>query len=167
MDKDKNKPIWIRIIGFMFIPLLVAPLFFFLVYPLKPHCSVGQGVYGCTHLCEPSGYLEDGRPSGYKVTPCYHEEYPVGFQKLIYENRVVAYPLLLLGFVLLLIRLYKTRKLFKIAFAPIYFFLENRKSKNIISRLVNLFILIIPLTLEWVVGYVIAIGTLLNQINLF
>lgn len=170
MNKKPRKFLWLRMIGYMFLPLFLAPIFFSLTYPLKPHCSLGQGPHGCTPLCEATSYFENGQPSNYKITPCYHYENPTVLQRFTYEKSDIFYPILLVVIVSLffwLTYINKVEIITKIAFAPIYFIKENRRNKSFIARAIIFIILIIPLLFEWVVGYIIFLGTLFNQVNLF
>ena len=160
-------PLWLKIIGFMILPIILFPVFNHITYPLKPHCSIGRGPYGCTPMCEPRAYFDNGNPSEYRVTPCYHVG-PTLLQKTFYEEPERIIGALVVAVIALSFWLTNSKKwilLPKIAFAPIYFLKENR-SKKFLPRIFN-FLLIIPLTIEWASGYVIVIGTLLNKINLF
>lgn len=156
-----SRSLFLRAIGWAFVPILGFAVFSFLTYPLKPHCSLGHGLLGCTPLCEPTSYFEDGRPAGYKTVPCYHED-PSNFQKILF-NHWLLIPLFL--FILFSLWIYKKgvknviKRLSYIAFAPIYIFKENRQNKNIVSRLLVIFILFF-LFIEWALGYYVA-GTIL------
>jgi len=146
--------------GFLFLPLLGFVLFFWLAYPLKPHCSLGQGLLGCTPRCEPVSFFEDGSPAGYKETPCFHEE-PSPFQLAIFNYRLLI-PLIL--FVGVSFWIYKDGfkkvigKLAYIAFAPFFIFKENRENRNIVSRLLVI-IIIFFLVIEWALGYSVVFAT--------
>lgn len=163
LKNSLKKPInslLLKATGFLFLPLLGFVLFFWLAYPLKPHCSLGQGLLGCTPRCEPVSFFEDGSPAGYKETPCFHEE-PSPFQLAIFNYRLLI-PLIL--FVGVSFWIYKDGfkkvigKLAYIAFAPFFIFKENRENRNIVSRLLVI-IIIFFLVIEWALGYSVVFAT--------
>jgi len=168
-EEIKSKPkvfrsLFLKSFLLLFLPIIIAIPFFYLTYPLKPHCSLGNGILGCTPMCEPTSYFEDGRPANYKVVPCYHEE-PDKFQKTLFENWFLI-PLFL--FVFLTLWMYKEggKKVFErlkyIALAPFYIFKENRQNKHFLSRLAVIFISFF-LFAEWALGYYVAGTTLLGK----
>lgn len=159
-----SKSLLLKAFLLLFLPIISFIPFSYLTYPLKPHCSLGNGILGCTPMCEPTSYFEDGRPAGYKVIPCYHED-PNEFQKTLFNNWFLM-PLVL--FIILTLWVYKEggKKVIKIlkyiALAPVYIFKENRKNKNFFSRLVVILISFF-LFAEWVLGYYVAGTTLLGK----
>ncbi|MEM3394326.1 MAG: CAP domain-containing protein, partial [Candidatus Methanomethylicia archaeon] len=126
-------------------------------YPFKPHCSLGNGIWGCTPMCEPTSYFPDGKPAGYKTVPCYHEE-ASEFQKFLFRNWF-SIPFFLFIFFSFWIYKEGLKKLIKrlmyIAFAPFYIFKENRENKNFFARLVVIFMLFF-MFIEWALGYYVA-----------
>ena len=159
-----SKSLLLKAFLLLFLPIISFIPFSYLTYPLKPHCSLGNGILGCTPMCEPISYFEDGRPAGYKVIPCYHEE-PSEFQKNLFNNWFLM-PLVL--FIILTLWVYKEggKKVIKIlkyiALAPVYIFKENRQNKNFFSRLVVILISFF-LFAEWALGYYVAGTTLLGK----
>ena len=158
------KSLFLKSFLLLFLPIIVAIPFFYLTYPLRPHCSLGKGLLGCTPMCEPISYFEDGRPAGYKVIPCYHED-PSEFQKTLFNNWFLM-PLVL--FIILTLWVYKEggkkviKRLKYIALAPVYIFKENRQNKHFLSRLAVILISFF-LFAEWTLGYYVAETTLLGK----
>jgi len=158
--KKPIKSLFLKATGFLFLPLLGFVLFSWLTYPLKPNCSLSQGLLGCIPRCEPVSFFEDGNPASYKETPCFHEE-PSPFQLAIFNYRLLI-PLIL--FVSVSFWVYKDGlkkvigKLAYIAFAPFFIFKENRENRNIISRLLVI-IIIFFLVVEWALGYYVVFAT--------
>jgi len=158
------RSIFLKSILLLFLPIIGFVVFSYLTYPLKPHCSLGQRILGCTPKCEPVSFYENGRPSAYKTVPCYHDE-PTELQSALFKNWIVA-PLL--GFIFFSFWIYKegSRKvintLLYVAAAPLYIFKENRKNKNILSRLAVIFVLFF-LFIEWGLGYYVVAATLTKQ----
>lgn len=163
----KRLPIALEAILMMFLPIIGFSLFSYLTYPLRPHCSIGSGFLGCTPMCEATSFFENGSPAGYKVTPCFHDD-PSGMQYFSYKQPIPYYSIflfpLILGFYLL-----KAEKFYnlclRILFYPYFLFKENRKNKKFISRLIVI-LLILPLAIEWIIGYGAVITTILG-IGLF
>lgn len=163
----KGLPIYIEAFLMAFVPIIGFVLFSFILYPFQPHCSLGKSVLGCTPMCEATSYFENGQPSGYKVTPCFHED-PSSFQSFSYKQPIpfsllFIFPILLAFFLLGPERFYNT--LLRLLFYPYFLFKRNRKNKNIISRLITL-IMFLPITIEWLIGYGVLITTILG-IDLF
>jgi len=158
------KSLFLKSFLLLFLPIIVAIPFFYLTYPLRPHCSLGRGLLGCTPICEPTSYFEDGRPAGYKVIPCYHEE-PSEFQKNLFNNWFLM-PLVL--FIILALWVYKEggkkviKRLKYIAFAPVYIFKENKQNKNLLFRLAVILISFF-LFVEWALGYYVAATTTVGK----
>ena len=158
--KKPIKSLFLKATVFLFLPLLGFVLFSWLTYPLKPHCSLSQGLLGCIPRCEPVSFFEDGNPASYKETPCFHEE-PSPFQLAIFNYRLLI-PLIL--FVSVSFWIYKDGfrkvigKLAYIAFAPFFIFKENRENRNIVSRLLVI-IIIFFLVIEWALGYSVVFAT--------
>jgi len=138
-------------------------IFSYLIYPLKPHCSLGKGLLGCTPNCEAISFFENGRPAGYKVVPCYHEN-PTEFQKNIFKNWFLI-PFALFTFGTLWIYREGPKQMIKkiiyIAFAPFYVFKENKENKNLLSQL-GIIVILFFLVIEWALGYYVAGTTLLG-----
>jgi len=159
-----SKSLFLKTFLLLFLPLIGFIIFSYLTYPLKPHCSLGNGVLGCTPMCEPTSYFSDGRPAEYKVIPCYHAE-PVEFQKTLFKYWFLI-PFIL--FISLTLWIYKEglkqflKRLAYIAFAPVYIFKENRQNKSFLSRLAVIFMLFF-LFIEWALGYYVAGITILGK----
>ncbi len=165
-----NKPIkissslFLKSISFLFLPIIGFIIFSFVSYPLKPHCSLGNGLLGCTPICEATSYFENGQPASYKVTPCFHEG-PSDFQKLLFRRGLLFFPLI---FVLISLWIYKDgfkkviKKLSYVAFAPLYLFIENKKNKNLISK-IAVILIIFFLAIEWIFGYYVVLKTFINN----
>jgi len=157
---SKKVNLLLRAIGWIFVPILGFIVFSYLIYPLRPHCSLGNGLLGCTPICEPTAYFEDGRPAGYKTVPCFHNE-PNNYEIFIYHHKELFYLALLFLFgALCYSKGFKNifRILLHISAAPIFIFRENKGSKNSLSK-VLVFILLIPLLIEWIVGYYVVLAT--------
>jgi len=159
-----SKSIFLKTFAWLFVPILGFFIFSVFTYPLKPHCSLGSGILGCTPICEPISYFKDGRPAEYKITPCYHDK-PVGYQEALFKNWFLI-PLFLFIFFSLLIYKEGGKKVFErlkyIALAPVYLFRENRRNKNLFSRLVVLIMLFFLFT-EWALGYYVVGATILGK----
>lgn len=166
MKKPTPRLIWMKTFVLYFLPLLLFVAYSFLSYPLKPQCSLGKGVKGCVATCEAISFFEDGRPAAYKETPCFHGE-PGNSYKLIYKYYYFIYPPIILAIALLY---FWKKNLVKgiftwVLFAPIKIIKQNRISKNIFSKIV-VYLMLIPLILEWLFGYVFVITDLIG-IDLF
>lgn len=163
----KGLPVFAEAFLMAFVPVIGFVLFSFVLYPLHPHCSLGNGALGCTSMCEATSYFEDGRPASYKTIPCFHNE-PSAFQTFSYNQPIPYYLIFLfpiaLGFFLLGPEKFYNTTL-KILFYPYFLFKRNRENKNFISKLTTI-ILFLPITIEWLIGYGILITTILG-INLF
>jgi hypothetical protein len=163
----KRLPVLFEAFLMAFVPVIGFILFSFILYPLQPHCSLGNGALGCTPMCEATSYFENGQPSSYKTTPCFHDQ-PSSFQTFSYKQPIPYYLIFLfpiaIGFLLLGPEKFYNSVL-KILFYPYFLFKRNRENKNFISRFITI-ILFLPITIEWLIGYGILITTILG-INLF
>ncbi len=163
INNIKNS-VLLRAIGFLFLPLLVFVAFSYFFYPLAPHCSLGNGLLGCTPICKPTSYFPDGKPADYEVTPCFHEG-PATLQRLLFQFSI---PFYVVSFIFLLFIIFKVgfktflRKIVYITFAPIFLIRENRKNKNVISRILVILISFL-LVIEWGIGYWVAVKSLLGR----
>jgi len=168
-DRKVKGNLLLKSIGFLLLPLMAFVLFSFLTYPIKPHCSLGNGISGCTPSCEPTSYFEDGRPASYKETPCFHDE-PTILQLSIFNQPwlipLVLVVLMISIFFLICKRSFKQflKDIVYISFAPFFLLKENRRNKNLISRI---FIILIAffLIIEWLLGYYIVITTFTTSIK--
>jgi hypothetical protein len=169
-EKDTAQPIKKRLPKFLeaflmlFVPLIGFFLFSLFTYPLHPHCSLGNGVLGCTTMCKATSYFEDGRPSSYEVTPCFHEE-ASAFQIFSYNQQIPYYLLFLFPIVILFFILGSEgfyNLLVRTALYPYFLFRENKKNKKFISRFITT-IIFLPIFLEWVAGYVVLAMSLLGK----
>jgi len=169
-NKKAKESLILKFIGLLFLPLIIFFFSSFLLYPFKPHCSLGGGILGCISECEPRSYFDDGRPASYKEIPCFHDD-PTTLQLFMF-NQTWFIPLvflILMIFTFFLVYKLGIKKFFKnlvyIAFAPFFVLKENRKNKNLISRI---FILILSffLLVEWLTGYYFVFTTLENAWNL-
>lgn len=148
-------------IGILFIlPVLMLTVWSFFIYPLKPHCSLGKSLFGCTPMCEPISYFGDGRPSGYKAIPCFHNK-PSDFQEITYKYALIYYFLISLASLVVAFKVgFKRflRRILRIIFAPLVLMWESQK-KRVVSRI---FIIIASffLVIEWGFGYLVVIQTL-------
>jgi len=118
-------------------------------------------------MCEPTSYFPDGKPAGYKETPCFHEE-PNSLQRLLFQYAVLFYVafLIFLSIAVFEIGLRRfLKKIVYIAFAPIFLIRENRKNENIISRVLVILISFL-LIIEWGIGYLVVVKSLLG-VNIF
>ena len=152
--------------------LFCLPVFMFIVwsfvsYPLQPHCSLGNGLLGCTPYCEPTTYMENGKPATYKSLPCFHNE-PSNFQSTTYKYSLIYYFLIFLLTTIIAIKVgIKTflKKFFRIIFAP-FILIREAKNKRVISRIL-IILSTFFLILEWGYGYFVVIQTLtgINLLN--
>lgn len=162
-DKSVNKrfPVLVEALLMLFVPIIGFVLFSYVLYPLQPHCSLGDGLLGCAPSCVMTN-------SGmYEKTPCFHDN-PTSMQSFSYKQPFPYYLLFLLPLSLILV-LVGTEKFYnavlKILFYPYYLFKNTRKETNFIYRLIAT-LFFIPLTIEWLLGYGVLITTILG-INLF
>ncbi len=166
-DKEVKSNLLLKSLGFLFLPLIIFPFFSFLISPLRPHCSVGNGVLGCIPTCEPTSYFEDGRPASYKEIPCFHNSGQT-IQSTFNEQWLI--PLIILAILMVFIAILIYKKGFKsflknviyIAFAPIFLSKENRRNKSIISRIFVIFVIVF-LIIEWLSGYYIVLMTFMGK----
>lgn len=160
----KNKPrLFFKIIGLFFLSIIGFIIFMFFSYPLKPHCNLGKGIYGCTPQCEVTGFFTDGRPSSYKEVPCFHTDASM-IQVFINQNI-----LFILGGILLLIVIWffaNKRVLIKniswVALGPFKIIKQNLKNENIISK-IFIFLAVTPLIFIWLFGYFFVSSTLVGH----
>jgi len=161
--KKIKLPLVFEAIIMLFLPIVGFFLFSYLIYPLQPHCSLGSNLLGCTPMCEAKSYFEDGSPASYVVTPCFHEG-PSAIQSFSY-NKPIPYYLLFLLPLALIFFLMGAEKFYnfilRVLFYPYFLFKDNRKNKKFLSRLI-IILLLLPLTIEWVIGYVVLITTILG-----
>lgn len=164
LKKLRNSLLLKSLFFLTFVPIIGFFIFAYLTYPIKPHCSLGEGIFGCIPICEPTSFFENGEPATYKIAPCFHKE-PNEIQKILFRYWFL---IPLLSFVFISLWIYKdggknvVRKLGYIAFAPIYIFKENRNNKKIISKILVILITFF-LFIEWAFGYYLTISTLLDE----
>ena len=157
----KNKPkLFLKSVGLFFISIIGFVLFTFLSYPLKPHCNLGKGIYGCTPQCEPIGFFPDGRPSNYKEVPCFHVD---ATKTQIFINQNIIF--VVGGFLLLIIILFFINKkillnsISWIMFGPLKLIKQNLKNRKIVSK-IFIFLVSISLIFVWLFGYFFVGSTL-------
>jgi len=154
----KKTPIKIGII--FILPVLIFTVWNLFVYPLQPHCSLGNGLFGCIPNCEPVSYFNNGKPSDYKVIPCFHDS-PSTYQQNIYKNMWVYYSLigLITLFIAIKIGLKKFFvKILRIILAPFVLIFESKNKKffpRILIIIASFFLII-----EWSFVYLYIIQTL-------
>lgn len=163
-SKPKRRlPLLLEAFLMLFVPVIGFVLFSFVLYPMQPHCSLGSGALGCTPMCEPISYSQNGSPTDYKVTPCFHEE-PSGFQTFGYRQTILYYLLFALPSVFAFILLGSKgfyHLVLRLLFYPYFLLKDNRITKNVISKIIVM-LLFIPLFLEWGLGYWVMITTVLG-----
>lgn len=158
--KNNNPRLFLKIIGLFFLSIIGFVLFTTLSYPLKPHCNLGNGIYGCTPQCEAIGFFADGRPSNYKEVPCFHAD-ATKIQVLVNQNIMF----IIGGFLLLAAIWFFVNKktllnsILWIVFGPFKVIKQNLKNKKIISK-IFIFVAVIPLILIWLFGYFFVGNTL-------
>lgn len=153
----RNIPI--KIFGLFCLPVFMYIVWSFVSYPLQPHCSLGNGLLGCTPYCEPTTYMENGKPASYKSIPCFHNE-PSNFQSITYRYSLIYYFVILLLTTIIAIKVgikIFYIKLFRIIFAP-FILIRESKNEGVIAR-VLIILSTFFLVLEWGYGYFVVIQT--------
>lgn len=157
--KSRKLPLVVEALFMLFLPVIGFILFSHFSYPLNPHCSLGNGLLGCTPYCVSIG-------DSYEVTPCFHDD-PTNLQTFSFNHSFLHFLVFFvpIGVLLLVMGAEKLfRQIVRIALYPIFLIKESRKQKTV-SRLFSV-LLALPIFVEWAVGYVVLIGMVFG-FNLF
>lgn len=156
-EKFNNRKINLALEAFLllFLPIAGFILFSFITYPLSPHCDLGKGLLGCTPYCVKRG-------ASYEKVPCFHES-ATKLQIFSYKSSLIYYSILFLPIAILFVLLGAERfynLVLRIAFYPFYLFRDSRKQSLITRVICTLFL--IPIIIEWFIGYAVLIGMILG-----
>jgi len=155
------KNILLRSFLWLLFPFFGFIILSYLTYPLQPHCELGNGLFGCVPVCTPEvmAKLQRDFPFG---GSCFHGG-PVAWQSFFYQNKLVVFLLelaFLIAFFIWAQRREKAKQVLRwlaeLPIKPLVLFRENRKNKNLLSRLISLILIVILIPL-WVIGDTIVI----------
>lgn len=145
-----SKSMVVRPFFMLFFPLIAYWLFTIATYPLAPHCSLGNSLMGCTPTCE---FIN----GSFTETPCFHNAADT-LQRVVFALWNYFYFALFFA-LLIAIRKLGKKKLWNVfsffAFYPLHLASQIRNTKDNILRKTFALLLLLPLLLEWVLGYVI------------